>query len=231
MIKKYLQIAIDGPVAAGKGTVARILAKKLKITFVDTGAMYRAAALLGIRNHLNLKTEVEALVQALKKAKIEIEPANGEDDIPCLVFLNGEDVSYEIRTPQISQAASDISVFPLVRKVLVARQKKLASSRSVVMEGRDITTRVLPKATLKIFLTAKQEERARRRLKQLRAKGINKNLGEVLIETVKRDKQDSQRKADPLTVTQDAWVLDTTNLNVEEVVEKIIQKLKEQKAI
>jgi len=226
-MKKLLQIAIDGPVAAGKGTVAKILAKKLGITFIDTGAMYRVAALLGLREGLDLKKDEEKLVELVKKINIRIESAPANKDIPCLVFLNGEDVSEEIRNLKVSWGSSVVATLPKLREVLVKKQQEMARGKNVIMEGRDITTRVLPAAPLKIYLTASQKERARRRFNQFRQKGVEITFQEALNETIKRDKQDTERKTDPLTIVPDAWVLDTTNLTVNQVVQKILEKIKE----
>lgn len=220
-MKRLLQIAIDGPVGAGKSTVAALLAQKLGILYLDSGAMYRAVAVLGTRNKVDLKNEKE-IVALLKKVKIKFDDCRR-------IFLNNEDVTQEVRTPEAGLGSSVVATLPGVRRILVKKQKEMACDRSVVMEGRDITTRILPKATLKIYLTADQKERARRRFKEFAEKGIKKSLSEVLEETVKRDKQDTERKIDPLTIVPDAWVLDTTDLTIGEVVEKILEKLKEKK--
>ena len=212
-----MQIAIDGPVAAGKGTVAYLLAKKLGILYVDTGAMYRAVALLAIRNNISLKDQ-DSIVKLLNKTKIDLK-------MPRLVYINGEDVSSEIRTPKISSASSKVGLLPKVRKHLVNLQKKLAENQGVVMEGRDITTRVLKKADLKIFLTADPKARAERRRAQLEEQGIKKSFEEVLKDTIARDTQDSTRKTDPLKITNDSFILDTTKLTISQVVKKILEKL------
>lgn len=225
-MKRLLQIAIDGPVAAGKGTVAKLLAEKLGITFVDTGAMYRVAALLGLREGLDWKKDETRLVDSLKRSQIKMKPAC-DKELPCLVFLNGEDVSEEIRNREISWGSSVVATLPKVRQILVKKQQEMAQNKEVIMEGRDITTRVLPKASLKIYLTASQEERARRRLRQLKKRGVKTSFQEVLAETVKRDRQDIERETDPLTIVPDAWVLETTNLTIDQVVEKILKKVEE----
>lgn len=216
-MKKLLQIAIDGPVGAGKSTIAKILADKLGIIYIDTGAMYRATAFLATAQKIDLKDE-KKVVALLKKAKIEFEKSR--------LFLNGQDISSVIRKPEMGLGASVVATLPQVRKLLVEKQKKLAKGESVVMEGRDITTRVLPMANLKIYLTADQEERAERKYKEFKNKGIEKSFGCVLEETIKRDTQDTERKTDPLKVVDDAWVLDTTNLSIPEVVSKILQRTK-----
>jgi len=225
MRSKHFQLAIDGPVAAGKGTVAAILAQKLKCLYVDTGAMYRAVALLAKRKNIDWLDE-EKLVALLKKTKLTLRRPKKNDKDKCLIFLDGEEVMQYLRTPDISWGSSMVATLPQVRKILVEIQKKIAQKESVVMEGRDITTKVIPEANLKIYLTATQEERARRRQKQLEEQGIKKPLEEVLEETKKRDYQDTHRKADPLRIAPGALVLDTTNLTIEEVVEAILKKKK-----
>jgi cytidylate kinase len=224
-IKKNLQIAIDGPVAAGKGTVAYLLSKKLSILYVDTGAMYRAAALLGLENGLDLTKETP-LLKLLKETEIKLRVPHKDDGRFCTVLLNGKDVTWKIRKPRVSWGASQVAVFPAVRKHLVKLQKKIAVSQAVIMEGRDITTVVLPKADLKIFMIAIQKERAKRRHLQLKEMGRASSFKAVLLETKKRDKQDSQRKADPLKITKDVWVLDTTELTIPEVIKAILKKLR-----
>lgn len=220
-----MQIAIDGPVAAGKGTVAYEVGKKLNILNVDTGAMYRAVTLLAKENKLDLKDE-GMIVKLLKKSKISLEPSSKNSPHKCLVFLNGRNITNFIRTPEISRGVSIIATLPKVRKIMVVLQKKIAQNRSVIMEGRDITTRVLPEADLKIFLTAIAGTRAKRRQLELREQGIEKPLDEILKETLERDKRDSTRKTDPLQITKDSWVLDTTRLTINQVVNKILEKVK-----
>jgi cytidylate kinase len=220
-MKKPLQIAIDGPVGAGKSTVAPLLAQRLGILYLDSGAMYRAVAVLGMRNKADLKNEKE-IVALLKKVKIKFEDSRR-------IFLNNQDVTQEIRTPEAGLGSSVVAMLPGVRRILVKKQKEMVRGQSVIMEGRDITTRVLPRATLKIYLTADQNERAKRRHKEFLEKRIKKTFTEVLEETVKRDKQDTERKIDPLTIIPGAWVLDTTDLTIGEAVEKILGKLKEKK--
>lgn len=222
--QKKLQIAIDGPVAAGKGTVAFLLSKKLGILYVDTGATYRAAALLAKENKSSLDDE-EGVLSLLEINKIELKIPETNSKFKCMVFINGRDVTGEIRTPEISKGASKVALLPKVRKYLVKFQRELANSVGVVMEGRDIATRVLKNADLKIFLTADPKVRARRRQAQLQEQGITKSFEEVLKDTIERDSQDSTRKTDPLMITKDSYVLDTTNLTINQVVGKILEKL------
>lgn len=229
LLKKNLQIGIDGPLGAGKSIAAKRLAERLGVLFVYTGAMYRAVALLGLRAGLDLENE-EPLVKLLRKAKIELLSTTQRNRI-CAVLLNGEDVTEFLFTPRVSWGASQAAVFPKVREILVERQQKIAQEQPVVMEGRDITFRVLPKADLKIYMTADLKVRAQRRFKDLRKQGAKASLEEVIAETKKRDFQDFHRQADPLTKVEDAWVLDTTHMNIEEEIEAILAKLEEKKLV
>jgi len=224
--RKPLQIAIDGPVSAGKGSVARALAERLKILYIDTGAMYRASAYVAKKLGIAWD-DVSSLVKQLQGVRLEIrQPApNEQDGRLCTVLVDGEDVSWKIRSEDIGFGASVVSQYPKVREILVAKQQAMARGRSVVMEGRDITTRVLPKASLKIFLTASDKERARRRQQQLRERGIVLAYEKVLDDLRKRDLQDTTRKADPLKVTPGVWVLDTNHLTMQKVVERILEEV------
>lgn len=220
----FFQIAIDGPVAAGKGTVAKMLAAKLHFLYVDTGAMYRAAGLLAQQNGMEIKPEnQEKIAEKLETAEFHLENSLDENDnLITLVSLNGEDVSDEIRTQKVSEAASQVATLPLVRQVLVKKQQKIAEKFNVVMEGRDIGLRVLPNAHLKLYLTADLEERARRRLAQNQKIGETVDLEAVKKQIEERDYLDTHREADPLTIVPDAIVLDTTNLAIEAVVNNIV---------
>jgi len=227
MLGKSFQIAIDGPVAAGKGTVSRLVAERLGFLYVDTGAMYRATALLGERHKIALDDEV-SLVKLINKAKIEMRnPTNGEKDGRLTtLLLNDEDVSWAIRTEKMSKGSSAVAVLPLVRKALVKKQQQIALGQDVVMEGRDITYRVLPNADLKIYLTASDEVRAKRRQLQLQIRGQDIEFEKVYSEMIKRDKQDMGRKSDPLKIVPEAWVLDTSTLEIDHVVAMIVEKVK-----
>lgn len=212
-----VSIAIDGPSGAGKSTIAKNLAKELGFIYIDTGAMYRTVGLYVMRKGADPKNEKE------------VEPLLGDIDISITyekgsqrIFLNGEDVSDLIRTPQISMYASDVSALVPVRLKLVELQRKLAQSRSVIMDGRDIGTYVLPDAQLKIFLTASGEERARRRYEELKAKGENCSYEQIALDMAKRDENDSKRAFAPLRAADDAVILDSTKLNQEQVTRKII---------
>lgn len=221
------QIAIDGPVAAGKGTVARLLAQRLGWLYVDTGAMYRAAALLAVRAGVPLE-DGKAVAKLVAKARFEMKNPQGRerDGRLTTLIVNDEDVSWEIRREEFSHGSSVVAVEKEVREVLVRKQQEIAGRQNVVMEGRDITFRVLPDAQLRIFLTASEEERARRRQRQLEDRGEPVDYAQVLEELKKRDVRDSSRKTDPMHVTPDVWLFDTTDLTVEEVVEKIIARYK-----
>lgn len=230
-MNKPIKIAIDGPVGSGKGTLALALSKKLNAFYVNTGAMYRELALACLRNSVNMKNGNEVL-ETFKKSLIEIRPA--EKGIRA--FLNGEDVSEEIFKPAVSQASADVAVFPKVRKAMVIKQRKIAEDavkrgKSVVMEGRDITTDVIPNADIKIYLTADINIRVQRRLKQLADRGIKTSFDEVLKDIEERDRQDTQRSASPLRIVEDAVVIDTTNDTINQTAGKVIEKLKEKNLV
>lgn len=229
LLKKNLQIAIDGPVGAGKSVGAYYLAKKLNIAYIYTGAMYRATAFIGIENGIDLKDELR-LIAILKKTKLTILKPSKKKRV-CDVFVNGRDVTDELFSSQMHWGSSVVATLPKIRKHLVKIQQQIAENQAVVMEGRDVTTVVLPQADLKIYMTADIGIRAKRRLKDLFKRGEKKTLKEVTEEIIKRDYQDSHRRIDPLQITADAWVLDTTGLSVKQEIEMIIKKLKEEKLI
>ncbi len=220
---KRISVAVDGPAGAGKSTVAKQVAKNFGIVYVDTGAMYRTAALFAIENNISIKDEREKLVSRLDDIKIDIDYKDGEQRM----FLNGRDVTDLIRTEQVSMGASLIAVIPEVRIKLVEKQRALAKSKSVIMDGRDIGTYVLPDADLKIFLTATPECRAKRRFDELMQKGIESDYNEVLADIKARDKNDSEREFAPLRCAEDAILLDSTALNREQVIEKISEMINE----
>ncbi|MGI6124044.1 MAG: (d)CMP kinase [Acetivibrionales bacterium] len=219
---KSIQIAIDGPSGAGKSTMAKQLSQKLGIVYLDTGAMYRALALKAIR--LNIDTrDSEKVTELLLDIDIQIKYENGNQK----VILDGEDVSDKIRTDEVSMGASNVSAIPEVRKRLVELQQKMASNTSVVMDGRDIGTHVLPNADVKIFLTASVAIRALRRYNEQKEKGIlKKSLEEIEKEIEIRDYNDSHRAASPLQQADDAVLLDTSNYSIAESVEKILEIIK-----
>ena len=207
-------IAVDGPAGAGKSTVSKIVAAELNYTYIDTGAMYRA---VGWKFLQTGKIFSEELLQEIVE-KIDIKL-----DTSAKVFVDNFEVTKEIRTPEVSKLASDVSKFGFVRKKLTELQRKMAAQGKVIMDGRDIGTQVLPNADLKIFLTASLEERARRRFDELKAKGAIVDLEKIQQEIFLRDKQDSEREIAPLKQADDAILLDTTNLTIEEVANKILE--------
>jgi len=215
---KKISIAIDGPAGAGKSTIAKLISKKLKIVYLDTGAMYRSVALKAIRQNIDTQ-DAKKVSDLVKDINIEVKHINEEQRI----YLDGEDVTDFIRTPEVSIGASNVAVIPEVRIKMVELQRDIASKCSVVMDGRDIGTYVLPNATLKIFLTASIEERAKRRYNEQLLKGItNVSYEEVKNDILYRDKNDSSRAFAPLAKAEDDIELDTTNINIDEVVSKIL---------
>lgn len=218
---KKISIAIDGPAGAGKSTISKVIAKKLGIIYVDTGAMYRAVALYAIRNGVNTRNEDGRLESILDEIEVDIAYEDGVQHI----YLNGEDVSDAIREPEVSMGASNVAVVPSVRLKLVELQRELAKKQSVIMDGRDIGTYVLPDADVKIFLTATAEERAKRRFDELQAKGIESSYDEVLCDMKKRDLNDSTRDFAPLKQADDAALIDTTKYNFDESVKMILSHI------
>lgn len=214
------QIAIDGPAGAGKSSIAKRLSEELGYVYIDTGAMYRTIGLYCLRNGADLDSEEE--VSALCR---EAEPGIRYIDGVQHMFLKEEDVSEAIRTEEVSQAASKVSRFPLVRKELVRMQRELGEKYDVVMDGRDIGTKVLPNASLKIFLTATVEVRAERRFKEYQKKGIPCDYEAIKKDIAERDHADMTREHSPLQKAEDAIELDSSDLNQEEVLEKIKEML------
>ena len=211
-----MNVAIDGPAGAGKSTVAKGTAKELGFIYVDTGALYRGIGLYALRKGKNPASANDVL-PLLAEIKEEIRFVCGEQR----VFLNGEDVSGLIRTEEVSKAASDVSAIPEVREFLLEMQKDIAAKNDVIMDGRDIGTVVLPNAELKIFLTAKPEVRAKRRVAQLAEKGIAADFEEVLADVKKRDYNDSHRAAAPLKQAEDAVLIDNTESTLEQDIKYI----------
>ena len=210
-MKPYV-VAIDGPAGAGKSTLAKRLAKELNIAYIDTGAMYRACALYAIESGINPKVDSPELRSLLETAEIDFRTVKGEQKI----FLNDIDVSREIREPHISTGASDISVLPFVRDMLVTMQRNLAKGKPVLMDGRDIGTNVFPNAEVKVFLTADVAERANRRFLELQQKGDDSTYEKVLEDMIARDEQDQNREYAPLRQAEDAHLLDTTKMDLEQ---------------
>ncbi|AOY15049.1 TPA: (d)CMP kinase [Bacillus cereus] len=214
---KRISIAIDGPAAAGKSTVAKVVAKKLSYVYIDTGAMYRTITYAALEQKVDIENE-EQLMEVVKNVKIEFQQGENTQ----LVFLNGQDVSEVIRTPEVTNRVSIVAKHRLVREEMVRRQQELAEKGGVVMDGRDIGTHVLPDAEVKIFMLASVEERAERRHLENMNKGFNSNLEQLKEEIAQRDKLDSEREVSPLKKADDALELDTTSLSIEEVVQKIM---------
>lgn len=215
------KIAIDGPAGAGKSTISKKVASELGYVYIDTGAMYRTVGLKAVR--MGIDTKDAAGVEAiLKGTDIDIRHEGVEQHI----YLDGENVSDKIRTPEISMAASNVSAIPAVRVAMVDMQRKLAANHNVVMDGRDIGSHVLPDAEIKVFLTASVEARAKRRFNELVAKGEEVSFEEVKEDMILRDKNDSTRAVSPLIVAEGATVIDTSLLNLEESVNKVIEHIR-----
>ena len=205
-------VAIDGPAGSGKGTVAKILADKCNLTYIDTGAMYRAIAYASLQNNIDI-TEEEKIVELAKNSKI--------DFVDGKTYLNGKDISKEIRTMEVTRIVSPISSIIKLREILVEMQREMAGNLDVIMEGRDITTVVFPNATYKFYLDATLDERANRRYKENKEKGMNVTIEEIKENISKRDYNDMHKEVGSLTRTEDAIYIDSTNLTIDEVVEKM----------
>ena len=217
-----ISIAIDGPAGAGKSTVAKGVAKQLGFIYVDTGALYRTVGLKFLRDGYN--TELECDIESvLKTIEVNIKFIDGTQH----VFLNGEDVSDEIRTPSASMMASAVSAKPPVRAFLLEMQRKLARENNVIMDGRDIGTVVLPDATLKFFVTASVSERADRRYRELKEKGMDVNYDDIYKDIETRDYNDSHRDIAPLKPAEDSIIFDTTGNTLEESINKLLTIIKE----
>ena len=216
-MEKKISIAIDGPAAAGKSTVAKIVAEKLTYVYIDTGAMYRALTYKAVQHNLDLEDQ-EALYHTLLNSEIRLIPS----DKGQLVYLDGNDVTLEIRSPEVTNSVSIVSMHKDVRVEMVRRQQQFAVDGGVVMDGRDIGTHVLPNAEVKIFMLASVEERAERRHTENIQKGIPSNLEKLKEEIAYRDKLDSEREVAPLRKAEDAIVIDTTSMGIMDVVQKIM---------
>ena len=217
-------VAIDGPAGAGKSTIAKRVAKEENFIYVDTGAMYRAIGLYIVRNGIDIHDK-DAVEAAAPNAKVSLTYENGEQ----VVVLNGENVNGFIRTEEVSQAASVTSAYPVVRELLFEMQQTLAKENDVVMDGRDIGTVVLPNAQAKIYLTASVEERARRRFEEYKNKGVDVDIEELKKEIAQRDHQDMTRKIAPLKQAEDAVLVDSSNMNIDEVTECILNIIRERR--
>ncbi len=214
-------VAIDGPAGAGKSSIARAAAKELGFIYVDTGALYRAVGVYGLRNGIDNKN-AEAVAGMLPHISVELKFRDGVQH----VYLNGEDVSEEIRTPPASMAASDVSAVPAVRQFLFDLQRDIAAKNDCIMDGRDIGTVVLPDAQVKIFLTASPEARAMRRYKELQEKGAKDTYEEVLADLLQRDYNDSHRAVAPLKPAEDSITVDNSGLSLEDSIEQVLSVIR-----
>lgn len=217
-----VNIAIDGPAGAGKSSTAKLVAKKLGYIYVDTGALYRTVGLYSIRKGIDTKN-AEKVIATLPDVKVELKFVDGAQH----VFLNGEDVSDAIRTPEASMGASNVSAIPKVREFLFDLQRKIAAENDCIMDGRDIGTVVLPNADVKIFLTTSVEERANRRYKEMIEKGEEADYNDILEDIKKRDYQDSHREIAPLKQADDAIYVDNGGYNLEDGAEDLLRIIKE----
>ncbi len=217
-----INVAIDGPAGAGKSTVARAAAQKLGYIYVDTGALYRAVGVYCLRKGIET-TDADGVGAILSEITVELKFIDGVQH----VFLNGDDVSTEIRLPEASMAASNVSAIPAVRAFLFDLQRNIAAKNNCIMDGRDIGTVVLPNAQVKIFLTADDTERAMRRYKELQEKGSSVTYQEVLDDLRVRDYNDSHREIAPLKPAEDSVIVNTTNYTLEESINKIVQTVEE----
>ena len=214
-------VAIDGPAGAGKGTITKLVGEKLNLLNIDTGAMYRCVALQMLRENIKIE-ELDKIENLLKNIDIKLVNEDGKIN----VFLNGEDVSNKIRTEEISKFVSPVSAVKMIREKMVDLQREFGNVQDIIMEGRDIGTVVFPNANVKIYLDASPEERARRRFLQNQEKGLDCDYEEILKEIKIRDERDSTREISPLRRADDAILLDSTNMTIEEVVEEVIKIVK-----
>ncbi len=215
---KYYNIAIDGPAGAGKSTIAKGVAKKLRFIYVDTGAMYRAMALYAIRQKVDPE-DAPAITQACNLVHVTIEYMNGEQQ----VILNGENVTGLLRSEEVGKMASAVARHSGVRTKMVDLQRELAATANVIMDGRDIGTVVLPNADLKIYLTASSKERARRRYAELAEKGAGCDIHAIEQDIIARDNQDMNREISPLRQAADAVLIDSSDLSIDQVIDRIIE--------
>lgn len=215
-------ITVDGPSGAGKGTLCYALAEKLGFTLLDSGAIYRVTALAALKSAVELDDEI-ALAALASALDVQFLPADGE----VKILLNGENVSGQIRTQEVAEAASKVAVFPEVRKALLQRQQDFSTENGLIADGRDMGTVVFPNAQVKLFLDASAEERAKRRYKQLQNKGISGNFDQILAEIKARDFRDRNRAVVPLKPAEDALILDSTSLSIEEVIAQALSYIQQ----
>lgn len=225
-MNRPIKIAIDGPVGSGKGTLAVALAKKLNAFYLYTGGMYRALAYECLKKEVDVHNEAKVL-ELLRKMFLTLRV----EEYGTVISINGKEIFDEMFLPEVTKTVPIVAAMPTVRHEMVARQRKATEGKSVVIEGRDSATDVAPDADLKIYLTADINTRAKRRAEQLRKRGLSIPFGEVAKQIKERDGLDTERKASPLTVVWDAYVIDTTNLTIEQTVEMAMAKLKEKGVI
>ena len=218
-------ITVDGPAGSGKSTTSKEVAKRLKYVHLDSGAMYRAATLHVLQSKMNIH-DSDKIVNILREASIEFLLK----DLSLSVMLNGSDVTYQLRSPQVTASISPIAANPKVRSILIEKQRALANDGGIIAEGRDMGSVVFPNAELKIYMDASLEERAKRRCDDFKRQGISVNFNDVLDKISIRDKKDTEREASPLKIAADAIILETTLMSFEEQVEFIICKAKERGA-
>jgi len=214
---KNISIAIDGPAGAGKSTIAKKIASIMNLIYIDTGSMYRALTLKLLSRNVNFNN-IELVKEIINETEIEI--------LDGSIYLDGKNVDEEIRSPRVNENVSKVAALPFVRERMVALQREIAKNNDVIMDGRDIGTRVLRDAKYKFYITATINERAYRRYKELNEKGYNYNLKDVIEEMSKRDKMDSEREIDPLKMAKDAVLIDTTGKTINDVVREILDKIK-----
>jgi len=225
MTEMHLTIAIDGTVASGKSTIGKLLAERLGYTYLDTGAMYRAVTWIALQQGINIADE-EVITALAESMVINITRPTVDDGRQYTVYANGEDVTWEIRRPEVDANVSPVSAYPGVRQALTEQQRRMGRQGRIVMVGRDIGTVVLPEADLKIYLDATVEERARRRHREILERGEEADYKEVLASMRRRDKIDSQREAAPLRPADDAVIIDTTELSIAEVLAEVEELVK-----
>ena len=218
-------VAIDGPAGTGKGTITKLISKEMGLVNIDTGATYRCVALYVLENNIRLE-ETSKIIDSLKYINIDMKNENGNQTI----FLNGKDVTAEIRSKEVTAIVSQVSSIKEVRFAMVDVQRNLANGKDVIMEGRDITTYVFPNADVKIYLDADENERANRRYKEMIEKGMNTTFEEVLENIRLRDKNDKEKEIGALKIAEDAVYIDTTNLTIEEVKNKVKEVIEEKRS-
>lgn len=227
--ERQLQIAIDGPAGAGKSTLAREVASRLNYLYIDTGAMYRAAAWLAIKKHLTLD-EPDAIVEAVSNSHMVLWPPDEESAGRIRVYMDDEDITTKIRTKEVTNLVSPLSAIPELREIMVERQRQIAGACGSVLDGRDIGTVVLPNADIKIFLVASPAVRALRRQKELAQMGVTVDLDVLQKEIEQRDYQDSTRAVAPLRAAEDSITIDTDDMTIEQVVDRVLSLCKRELA-